>query len=752
MKTLRIITVLLFVSISVTAVAQQPDDTPDQSSEEQTSDRENEQQNKDRRLEEKVIRAEAPDDLQPLLSGGRKTNVSPETDTNLSPDSASLMEHVPGANVADSGPISSQTHYRGMFGPRMNTRVDGMYINPGGPNWMDPPLHYAPMPLLDRLEVHRGIAPVSSGPESIGGSVNAITKSSDFTETEEYQTGIDTLLRGRSVDDGFSGGGIASVANNRNRFHLFESTDVGDDMEFADGEIDASEHERHTFGGGYGRRIGAHHQFSINVQRTDTNESGNPQLPMDIQYLDTDIGRVDYTGTWENLEINGKLYASTVDHEMDNFSLRPAPDLNTMMNPGPAFDGEDRRIIQADSQGLGLDLNGRFPLGPGDVTVGLNLHRADHEAEVFDPDSAFFVSPFNDIERHRYSIFGEWAGSIGGGWNMQGGLRLTYVDMKAGEGKAGDTIPNGGATPPPLERLRNQFNSRDRTEEDFLVDATGTFSRDLSEETTIEIGGGRKTRAPSYLERFSWVPIESTAGLADGNNYVGDVGLDPEVSHVVDVGLNWEDQQDRARLAPRVFYRDVQDYITGVPFDDTPNTNDSAVETVSNVNGDDDPLRWDNTDAEFYGLDLQGMYRFTDHLKLNGVVSYMVGRNTELDDDVWRVPPLNGNLGLTYERETWSVRLGSEFAAEQDRISRVNVENEADTSNDSTSGYALVNLSASWTPSEGIRISAGIENLFDKEYRRHLSGFNRVSGSDVDQGERLPGAGRNFFLSAAITF
>ena len=49
-------------------------------------------------------------------------------------------------------------------------------------------------------------------------------------------------------------------------------------------------------------------------------------------------------------------------------------------------------------------------------------------------------------------------------------------------------------------------------------------------------------------------------------------------------------------------------------------------------------------------------------------------------------------------------------------------------------------------PTDDIQISGGVDNVFDREYERHLAGYNRVSGSDVAIGDRLPGVGRNFYV------
>ena len=49
-----------------------------------------------------------------------------------------------------------------------------------------------------------------------------------------------------------------------------------------------------------------------------------------------------------------------------------------------------------------------------------------------------------------------------------------------------------------------------------------------------------KTRAPSYIERYLWIPLNVNAGLGDGNNYIGNIDLDPEWSNQFELGLDWD--------------------------------------------------------------------------------------------------------------------------------------------------------------------------------------------------------------------
>ena len=89
--------------------------------------------------------------------------VDPQRKPFATSDTADLLRRVPGAHVNVNGPITGMAQYRGMFGQRLNVRLNGTPVEPGGPNWMDPPLQYMPRSLLKSIKVIRGVAPVSTG-------------------------------------------------------------------------------------------------------------------------------------------------------------------------------------------------------------------------------------------------------------------------------------------------------------------------------------------------------------------------------------------------------------------------------------------------------------------------------------------------------------------------------------------------------------------------------------------------------------
>lgn len=91
-------------------------------------------------------------------------------------DTAALLEKVPGANVNRNGPLTGIPQYRGMAGNRVNVSIDGANMKEVGPNSMDPSLSHVPAALTESLTVYRGIAPISSGIDTIGGSMKMESK------------------------------------------------------------------------------------------------------------------------------------------------------------------------------------------------------------------------------------------------------------------------------------------------------------------------------------------------------------------------------------------------------------------------------------------------------------------------------------------------------------------------------------------------------------------------------------------------
>ena len=660
-------------------------------------------------------------------------------------DSALLINRVPGGGANHNGPLTGQIQYRGMFGPRINVRIDGMLIHGGGPNWMAPPLHHIPSALMDDLVVEQGIASISTG-GGIGGAATASWKRPAFNDGGDWNWHGDSELSAGSAAGSTSGSLIAGGSNANHRLYGLGNLDQGGNYQSANGEVAATQYSRAIHGLGYGFRKGSH-EVLFDAHRIETEDSGTPTLPMDIDWFDTDTFNFRYSGQLGSLGVEFGLYQSIIAHGMSNFLLRQTPDFSSL--PLPPFVGDDKRFAFAESEESGFRLVFELELGPGLLAVGAEGKDGEHDVRVTDPDFApFFVDNFKDVKTDSKSVFMQWSTILGTDWYVEFGGRLERVAMSAGEvdafpARLVDKSPAlwaMGTPPRAVWLLRQGFNSRNREQNDDNRDLVAKLRYQLTSNLVVEAGYGRKTRSPLYQERYLWIPLEINAGLGDGNNHVGNPDLAPEISDQFELGFDWSN--GAVWFSPRFFVRNVDDYIQGIP------AADRAVVSVSErANGDPTPLIFANTEAEFRGFDLTFGFPINDQWRVEGMASRVNAERGDISDYLYRVNPNNIRASLRYETGNFSARIEQVVVMEQDNISRTNTFDPMNPNNnaDPTDGYELTNVYLDWAIDRGFTFTLGAENLFDTDYIDHLTGFNRVLDSVVPQGSRMYGRGVNLF-------
>ena len=634
-------------------------------------------------------------------------------------DVTHLAARIPGGARIANGALSGQMQYRGLFGERLNLRVDGQHFASGGPNLMDPVFHYAPAPLVDTVIIDRGISPVSAGPGLAGGA-NAGFKRVAYSNGTDIEFDYDLTLGGRSINDGMTAGGIAGWATDSWRFNLLGAQEDGNDSGFDGGTIGGTAYERGVFGLSAGRKT-PWGELTLDMRRQNTEPSGTPPFPMDIRYFDTDFLRLGYRRQIGRYALEAHVHGADVAHVMDNFSQRPDP-------ADPKF-----RASYADATTKGADVKLGFDAFGGDLELGLDTVENEHHVTITNPNNpAFRVTPFPLIEMQRLGGFAEWHGELGR-FNAQIGGRLDGHDYRAGQAAA------EGVMQGPVN-LAAAFNAAMRDGDDVTFDLAARFWTPVQGGLSWRFTLAHKQKMPGYIQRFGWLPITASGGLADGNIYVGDLTLEKETALIAEVGVDYT--TPRSYWRPTIFLRDIEDYIQGTPV----STSQTLIRNVAMMNGDSSPLQWGNVKAQLYGFDMDMGHDFTGPLRLDAVVNYVRGIRRDLDDELYRIAPLNATLGLTWQRPLWSLGLELRAVAAQKKVSVTNEEQ-------STQSYQLVNINGKHHLSEKVKLAFGIENLLDEEYRNHLSGINRNGFGDVgtDGTRRVPGDGRGFFIRLSMT-
>jgi len=660
------------------------------------------------------------------------------------PDLSHWLLSIPGANVNSNGPVTGIAQYRGLFGDRISTTLDGQAVIGAGPNSMDTPLSYSTPLIVDSMTVYRGIAPISAGINTLGGAIDVKMRKAESYNSQKLAIDGDVQVGSRSNNNAQTLSSVINIAKGNIAGLFYGNVQKGDSMESGDNtQISPTDFAKRQFGTDL-RYVRDDSETGFSYHYTDTQDSGTPALPMDIEYIYSHRASLDGKFSLAGWQADWLLGYTDADHGMTNFEMR--------LNSNP----EKYRRNNA----TGITTNYKFTVNKeflfGDIELGLDGYFADHDSVITNPMNAMFeVVNFNEVKDNRFGLFAQWQETFND-TKVQLGVRLKRAESDAGEVatsmammmpmNSGMNSNMGGmnATMPSMadlaKDLRDNFNNTDRSVSDTNVDIALSTETQLSADLSLYVGLGLKNRAPSYQERYLWTPMESTGGLADGNTYIGDINLESETAYQADIGLTYQTQ--KTMIAPHVFYQNIDNYIQGTAL----GMEDMSAKMMAQMMaGDDNPLKFTNVDAKLYGADVNGHYYINDQIQLSAIISYVRGERRDINDNLYRIAPLNGQVSASYFSENWSVNLALVMAGAQENVSLTNDEQES-------AGYGIVNIDAQYYFNNSLTLRAGVDNLFDKEYQNHLGGYNRVKGGEVPVMDRLPAEGMSAWAELTYSF
>jgi iron complex outermembrane receptor protein len=298
------------------------------------------------------------------------------------------------------------------------------------------------------------------------------------------------------------------------------------------------------------------------------------------------------------------------------------------------------------------------------------------------------------------------------------------------------------------------FNAQGRKRTDYNWDLTALARYTPGAMQTYEAGYARKSRSPNLYQRYPWATNAMAALMnnfaGDGNGYIGNVDLKPEVANTVSVTGDWHDAENKLwGLKATGYYTYVQDYIDARRCDFGQCGPANVAATTGFV-----LLQYVNQNAQLYGLDLSGHLLLVETRDFGsftgtGLLNYVRGNNLATGDNLYNIMPLNVKLAVVH-------RLGgltntAEFQVVADKRQVSHVRNEIQTG-----GYSLFNLRSSYEWKYA-RLDFGIENVFNRFYSMPLGGAYVGQGSSMTSngipwGVPVPGMGRSFNVSLNLRF
>lgn len=138
-------------------------------------------------------------------------------------------------------------------------------------------------------------------------------------------------------------------------------------------------------------------------------------------------------------------------------------------------------------------------------------------------------------------------------------------------------------------------------------------------------------------------------------------------------------------------------------------------------------------------------WRASERLELSGLLNYVRAIRRDVNDNLYRIAPPNATVRAFMQLGSMRARVETILYASQRDVSASNREQ-------TSTGYAVVNLSSSWQINPALQLAMGADNLLNRRYAPHLGGYNRVQNPDVVTGYRLPAQGMNLFARVLYVF
>ena len=495
------------------------------------------------------------------------------TEKPVTNDTAALLANAPGVSLYQAGGVSSLPAIHGMADDRVRTELNGMLITSACGNHMNPALSYIDPAAVSQAKVMAGITPVSSGGDSIGGTILVESAGPRFAAPGEAIAYGTASVFARSNGGGIAASGSASAAtDNINITYTGAWSRSGD---YKDGNGDTVKSTLYE---------AENHMLSLAVRDKDNLlvvQGGVQHIPyqgfvnqyMDMTGNDAWFVNARYTGRidWGKLDL--RTYYQDTRHEM-NFLDDKQNATHTASMP-----------MDTHGQNFGYSVKAEIPESRHDMLrVGNELHGFLLDDWWPPVPMGGMWSPgnmccntfwnINGGQRYDFGTFVEWERKWDRQWTTLLGVRNDTVWMDTGNVQGYSALP---VTNPakmwqsyPIDAAA--FNAKDHARTDVNFDATALARYEPNSVSAYEGGYAMKTRSPSLYERYTWstnsMAMNMIGWFGDGNGYVGNIDLKPETAHTLSFTAGWHDggslkdapaREWELKITP--YYTYVVDYI-----------------------------------------------------------------------------------------------------------------------------------------------------------------------------------------------
>ncbi|MDR9453943.1 MAG: TonB-dependent copper receptor [Wenzhouxiangella sp.] len=626
--------------------------------------------------------------ISPMRSGQQNTW---QTDA-MTPgkESGELLRDLLGVSGSRMGGHGTDPVIRGLGQTRLNVVMDGAMIQGACPNRMDPPSAYAPTSGYDTINITRGVASLAraAGP---GGTIVFERNTERFApgEPPRFEAHLGYRGNGAVEDAAFD----VAAGQSTGYIRLLGSTMEADNYKDGQGQDVRSAFKDKSSAVllGYTPTEQSELVISLDAQRLrDTLFAG---AGMDSPRSDSETlrikGRFEDIGFIDRLAFD--LYRASVDHLMDNYSLRTPP--NPMM----------RLSAPSTSDSTGLNLS--FDQGPWQW--GIDVSDNERWAIRTNDASGMLNSVlWPNVTIERSGVFGQWQGSMSAATELTIGAR---IDQTKSQATLADTEP-AGMMLSPNQLYQRYYGVAASPQKDTH------FSGLIRGDWRLPIDIGAKLQAYWTLSQ-TWRDADATErfiasnGMMPSMRWVGNPSIRAERHRQAEVGVFSQDTHWDVDFS--LYQNEVHDFILRDRFHQM---------------GDNATI-YRNIDALLWGGEFALGYRFDNGWHPSLELSYVRGNNETDDRPLAQIPPLAITGRLAYKANRWQAGMVVRGASKQTRVDD-NPLIGSGLDAGQTPAWAVLDLNVEVALADRWQFNAGIDNVFDRLYAQHL---NRASAFDATQ-------------------
>jgi len=647
-----------------------------------------------------------------------------------------LLQKESGISLVRDGIWGTEISIRGLSRANVVTLIDGNRIETSTD--LSARLSMFDLNDVERIEVIKGSASSLYGSGATGGAINVISKSGSYTSRlilkGSYSTGYN------SVNNYISNGINLIASGNEWIAKLSGSYRKAGNTKTSAGELSNSQFEDNSFNALIRLKPFENQELKFDYQQFYAFDVGIPGAAP----LFPNTAKVSYPEEIRRLlsaeyKINNlsKSLVKLSAKYFHQFISRDVENIPGIVQYAPAGNGQPLRRVSvlkispgADHNVDGFQTQADFKFTNHNIITGFDfwkrnyngLRTRDQKIEILNsvdssvvktiyktvyekplPDAVFSSAGF--YLQDELNLFTNFKLTLGGRYDF---IWLSNSETLNPLYETNDGVVNNK----PLEQ-KIIWNAESANNKSYVFNLGLVYS--LSENSNISFNAARSFRSPSLEERYQYIDLGSIIR-------VGDPNLKSEQGYFFDLGFRLF--QDNFNLTTSLFLNSPTDLVTEIPG------------TYENRNA---LIKTNIGEALLYGFEYSINYRLLNQFSIYNTLSYVRGLNKKDDQDLPQISPLNSIVGIEYFPLDWmSADLSAIIFAEQNKVAPGEI---------TTPGYTTFNFKLNFINlilgSIKAGVSIGLENIFDKEYRNHLS---------TNRGMIISEPGRNIFVRVNIAF